>query len=106
MAQIPSSSTSHPAAGVPVPAAADLARQAAAAINRFAFDLYQRTSIKDGNLVLSPLSAAVALAMTAAGARGPTYDEMARVLRLHDITDVDAAFHGLLSSLGRHNGDA
>ena len=101
------SSTTRVAAAVahPDPADVDLARQAAAATNRFAFDLYEKTRTRDGNLILSPLSAAVALTMPAAGARGPTYDEMARVLRLSEITDVDGAFHRLLSSLGRRNGD-
>jgi serpin B len=105
MPQILPSSTTNQPAGSPVLAGVDLARQAAAATNRFAFDLYQRERVSEGNLIVSPLSAAVALAMTAAGARGATYQEMARVLRLSEIADVDAAFQSLLSSLGQRSGE-
>lgn len=48
--------------------------------NRFAFDHYARLSAGDGNLFYSPYSIESALAMTSAGARGPTAEEMARVL--------------------------
>ncbi len=48
--------------------------------NEFAFDLYRRLARKEGNLVFSPYSISTALAMTYAGARGETADEMAKVL--------------------------
>jgi serpin B len=48
--------------------------------NAFAFDLYRRLSAKDGNVVFSPYSISSALAMTYAGARGRTANEMAKVL--------------------------
>jgi serpin B len=49
--------------------------------NEFAFDLYHELAKKDqGNIVFSPYSIATALAMTYAGARGKTAEEMAKVL--------------------------
>jgi serpin B len=48
--------------------------------NRFAVDLYARLAPRPGNLFFSPFSASTALAMTHAGARGVTAEEMARVL--------------------------
>jgi serpin B len=48
--------------------------------NAFAFDLYARLSQKKGNVVFSPYSISNALAMTYAGARGQTAEEMAKVL--------------------------
>ncbi|MGC8816206.1 MAG: serpin family protein [Candidatus Hadarchaeum sp.] len=47
----------------------------------FALDLYQRVRASEGNLFFSPYSISLALAMTYAGARGPTAQEMAEVLR-------------------------
>ena len=40
--------------------------------NAFAFDLYGQLRSKEGNLFFSPYSISGALAMTSAGARGPT----------------------------------
>jgi serpin B len=47
---------------------------------RFACDLYARLRQSDGNVVYSPYSISTALAMTRAGARGQTAEEMDRVL--------------------------
>jgi serpin B len=55
-------------------------RPAATSINAFAFDLYAALREADGNLQFSPYSISTALAMTYAGARGETADEMAAVL--------------------------
>jgi len=46
----------------------------------FAFDLYQALSGQEGNLFLSPYSISLALAMTYAGARGETEQQMAETL--------------------------
>jgi serpin B len=46
----------------------------------FAWDLYARLRQQDGNVVYSPYSISTALAMTYAGARGATAEEMAEVL--------------------------
>jgi serpin B len=48
--------------------------------NRFALDLYQSVRHEDGNLFYSPYSISVALAMTYAGARGNTAQEIADAL--------------------------
>ena len=60
----------------------------------FAFDLYQALRNKDGNLFYSPYSISLALAMTYAGARGETAQQMASALhftlpqeRLHPAFD-------------------
>ena len=46
----------------------------------FAFELYQALKGKDGNLFYSPYSISMALAMTYAGARGDTAEQMADTL--------------------------
>ena len=46
----------------------------------FAFDLYAQLKSKEGNLLLSPYSISTALAMTWAGARGQTEQQMAKTL--------------------------
>ena len=48
---------------------------------RFAFDLYARLRARDGNVFFSSYSISNALAMTYAGARGPTATQMAAALR-------------------------
>ncbi len=68
----------------------------AAAVNRFAFDFYAKLREKPGNLFVSPLSLHAALSMTAAGANGPTLDEMRTVLHLS--ADPDAGYANLLAA--------
>lgn len=48
--------------------------------NEFALDLYRRLAKREGNVLFSPYSVSTALAMTYAGARGETAEQMARVL--------------------------
>jgi serpin B len=50
--------------------------------SQFAVDLYGRLAKEPGNLFFSPYSISSALAMTYAGARGKTAEEMARTLHL------------------------
>ena len=47
----------------------------------FAFDLYQYLRDEDGNLFYSPFSISLAMAMTYAGARGETEEQMAETLQ-------------------------
>src|SRR5437667_12811304 len=49
--------------------------------NAFAVDLYGRLAAEEGNLFFSPYSISNALAMTYAGARGKTAEEIATTLR-------------------------
>jgi serpin B len=80
----------------PPPPWTDDMQTAADANNRFAFDLYAKLREQDkekgnGNLFFSPYSAHAALAMTATGARGPTRDEMLKVLHFAAVPEKVAA---------------
>ncbi len=68
--------------GPPLPDWTADMQAAADANNRFAFDLYGKLRDKPGNVFFSPSSVHAALAMTAAGANGPTRDEMLKVLHV------------------------
>jgi serpin B len=69
----------------------------AAAANAFGLELYAHLRAgQQGNLVLSPASIEIALAMTRAGARGLTAAELDRVLRLEDAASAHAAAASLL----------
>ena len=72
--------------------------------SEFAFDLYQTLKDIDGNLFYSPYSISLALAMTYAGARGETEQQMADTLNfLLPQDSLHPAFNGLdidLSSRG------
>jgi len=62
----------------------------------FAFDLYRTLATEDGNLFYSPYSISLALAMTYAGARGETEQEMADTLHFTLPQDrLHPAFNGL-----------
>lgn len=77
------------------------AGQALAGNVPFALDLYARLREKNsGNLFFSPASISTALAMTYAGAKGQTADEMARALRFDAPPEqLHAAFEALLRVL-------
>lgn len=82
-------------------AARDSSR-AFATYDAFGFALFRRVVARDsGNVLLSPASAGLALAMTATGARGPTLAEMSQALGLDRAPPetVAARNQGLLTSL-------
>ena len=64
--------------------------------SEFAFDLYQALIHQDGNLFYSPYSISLALAMTYAGARGETEQQMANTL--HFVLQQDR-LHPAFNSL-------
>lgn len=67
----------------------------ATAINGIGLDLYRSLAANpDGNLVLSPYSIELALAMACSGADGKTASEMRCVLRLRENGDVPAEQFG------------
>jgi serine protease inhibitor len=78
--------------------------EAASANNAFGLDLYRRLAAaeEESNLFLSPFSVASALGMAALGARGPTADEMLRVLHRTQSTGDPcsglAVLHQMLST--------
>lgn len=53
--------------------------------NKFAFDLYSKLTAKYDNLVVSPQSVFIAMAMTLSGCKNKTADEIANVLHLNDF---------------------
>lgn len=63
--------------------------------NAFALELYQSLRPEDGNLILSPFSISLALAMTYAGARGGTETQMADVLNFGPQEQTHPAFNAL-----------
>lgn len=63
--------------------------------NTFALDLYQSLRSENGNLILSPFSISLALAMTYAGARGDTEAQMADVLHFGSQEQTHPAFNAL-----------
>ena len=81
--------------------------QAAQASNRFGIALYQRLHRRPGNIVLSPVSASTALAMTWAGARGETSQQMGDVLHLSELGDqAHSAVRSLTADLRRRGSEA
>lgn len=68
--------------------------------NAFAFDLMQQIPWEDDNVVISPFSISTALAMTYAGARGNTRDQMASVMRFsRDQERFHPSFANYMQSL-------
>jgi serpin B len=68
----------------------------------FAFKLYQELKEKDGNLFYSPYSISLALAMTYAGARGETAQQMAATLKfMFEQERLHPAFNWLDAELAK-----
>ncbi|UCC17994.1 MAG: serpin family protein, partial [Dehalococcoidales bacterium] len=68
----------------------------------FAFDLFQTLRHEDGNVFYSPHSISLALAMTYAGARGETAQQMANTLHFDLSQDnLHPAFNYLDMELGK-----
>ena len=83
-----------------VPREADL-QVAVQSVNDFSFDLYGELASREptGNLFFSPASISTALAMTYAGARGETAEEMKTALRFGLDEDPAGAPRHLVRSL-------
>ena len=71
------------------------ANDAARSVRQLAVDLYRMLATQPGNLVFSPYSVAVALAMTREGARGRTAAEMDAVLHATPPPQHSAAMNAL-----------
>ena len=63
--------------------------------NTFAFDLYQSLRSQGGNLIYSPYSISLALAMTYAGARGQTESQISQALHFMPQDQLHSAFNAL-----------
>lgn len=69
--------------------------------HRFAVDLYQQLSQREGNLFFSPYSLSTALAMTYAGAAGQTAEKMAEVLHFSlEPQAIHSAFSQVAHRIG------
>jgi len=75
------------------------ARQLASSNNDFACDLYAQLKETEGNLFFSPFSVSSALAMTYAGAKGETAEQMRKALR---FSGEQADTHAGFAALRRH----
>jgi len=86
----------------PAPSAADKAA-VVKGDNQFALELYAKLREQEGNLFFSPYSISTALAMTYAGARNKTAEEMAKTLHFTlDNERLHPAFAAVMKDL---NGD-
>lgn len=81
------------------------AQGAASALGLFSTDLYAILARTEGNLVFSPYSAAVALAMTRNGAAGETLDQMSAVLHADQAGDLDAGLNAIDQALATRPGE-
>jgi len=78
----------------------------ASALDLFAADLYAILAREEeGNLVLSPYSIMVALAMTRAGATGETLEQISAVLHADQAGDLDAGLNAIDQELAKRSGE-
>jgi serpin B len=80
------------------------AQDVAGAMDAFSADLYKILAREPGNVVLSPYSVAVALAMTRTGAVGETAKQMDTVLHAALSKDLNAGFNALDQALAKRPG--
>jgi serine protease inhibitor len=80
------------------------ATNAANAINAFGFDLYARLASHGGNLVFSPASIELALAMARPGARGATATQMDSVMHGAGADAMADSLTALAAALEARNG--
>lgn len=88
----------------PPPSSAPNEQKIISSSNAFGFDLYKEVASQsdaDENILLSPLSVSMALAMTKNGAEGVTYEEIKNTLRLDGTDDGTAnqSYRDLLDKL-------
>ncbi len=88
---------SEPAAPQVPPADPQTGAAVATSINAFAIDLHHALAGRPGNLFVSPASIAIAFAMTHAGARGETEQEIAKVF--HFGSDAAKTREGFAAAL-------
>ncbi|MBC8072959.1 MAG: serpin family protein [Deltaproteobacteria bacterium] len=81
----------------PAPLSVETEAAVASSINAFAIDLHHELAVRPGNLFVSPASISIAFAMTHAGAKGKTADELAKVFHFPASADLHAGFAGTLA---------
>jgi serine protease inhibitor len=81
-------------------------RPGARVVQSFGTDLFRAMALKDGNLVCSPYSVAVALGMTRNGARGSTAAEMDHVLHATSAAGLNIGLNALTQHIERLGLDA
>jgi serine protease inhibitor len=90
----------------PLPEIVGAEKALAGSANDFGFELFARLANEtsaDSNMLISPLSAITALAMTYNGAWGKTMTEMGRALRIPDMPEpvLNESFHDLTTYLAQ-----
>jgi len=107
----PRTDANNPSPSKPVaPASAQEVAGVASSFNAFGLDLYRSIAQAPGNQIVSPASISVALAMTQAGARGPTAQQMHQAMHIEGQSpeQVAQAVHSMLQawSAASEPGDA